>query len=589
MMISCLLKRITDNMNYRYIKKILMFFLLLTPVFFGMGIVLKYGVNVPFWDDFDLVPLISDKGGISLRTLFSQHNEHRMFFPRIVFIIIGYLTHTHMNMKAYMLFSQMLVAVSYFSLCIFINNIKTKKNKYLMMLLIGFLIYSPVQHENQLWGFQVGFYMVSVFTVLSIYFMHKSVNMREKDFYFLILSLLCAIVSSFSSIHGLLVWFAVDFVYLLHYRKKVFKNIRFIIWNIFAVSSWALYFFNYHKPPGTPSLLSGFRNPKEFIIYILYVVGHPLFTDRYYIFLFGLLTIIVCLILLLIFIRYNNKSDFFPMTLIVFGLMVAVSIAVGRVGFGIQQALSSRYTTFTLSIVIGICLFIFNKRLSFPASKIIITIIILSLSISSYSFLKNEMIQTNEYNNYNLTILINYKDSTNEDLVRLFPNINDINLVQEMEQQGMGPFKNLDKSKKHIINVPIPQDIIGVSVNDIFSNGKQEDILVLNCGIYDPFICLPLQESIDKLSYPILEIKYSNSTAGTIQIFFDYGNGWSQNNSIIKPLINSEKSILRVPILNWNEGTKLVSVRIDPPDGTRFELESILLYGYSSTHKKFVF
>jgi len=448
MIMSSLWKQITDNPRYRIQKKCVIFLLLLTPVFFGISIVLKYGVNVPYWDEFDsLVSLFSEERGISLKTLFSQHNEHRIFFPRIVFIIIGRLS--QMNMKAYMFVSQMLVALTYLALCTIINNIGKGKIKYLMMLLVGFLLYSPIQYENQLWGFQLAFYMVNVFAVFSIYFMNKSINTGEKDLRFLILSILCAIISSFSSIHGLLVWIAVDFVYALHFKKKLLKSIRFKIWNLFAVSSWIIYFLDYHKPEYHPSLFSALENPIRFILYVIGMVGHPLFSDGYASMLYGLLTIIVCLSILSIFIKYNDKSDFMSVSLIVFGSLVAVSIAVGRSDFGVEQALSSRYTTFSLNIVVGICLFIFNKRLSFSTSKTIITIVVLSLAISSVRLLNKDMIYIRNTRRNDTTILINYKNSTNSELEHLNPNTDRVKHSAEiMEQKGIGPFHGLGEEKQ---------------------------------------------------------------------------------------------------------------------------------------------
>jgi hypothetical protein len=128
-------------------------------------------------------------------------------------------------------------------------------------------------------------------------------------------------------------------------------------------------------------------------------------------------------------------------------------------------------------------------------------------------------------------------------------------------------------------NIPIPQDITGILVNDVLSMDKTDEILTLHCGTYDPYICLLLQEPIDNPSNSVLEIKYSNSTAGTIQFFYDFGNGYNEIDSVPIRLDSSEKSTLRVPVVNWQTGTKLVSIRIDPPNGTKFELESIWLYG----------
>jgi len=131
-----------------------------------------------------------------------------------------------------------------------------------------------------------------------------------------------------------------------------------------------------------------------------------------------------------------------------------------------------------------------------------------------------------------------------------------------------------------IVNIPIPKDINGIEVNDISSINKSNDNIILYCGTNDPYICFPLKEPINKPSYYALEIEYSNSKAGAIQFFYDFGNGYSEINSFRTKLeISSKKSKLCVPILYWAGKKKLFSVRIDPPDGTKFELENIWIYG----------
>ena len=150
-------------------------------------------------------------------------------------------------------------------------------------------------------------------------------------------------------------------------------------------------------------------------------------------------------------------------SLIVFGSLVAVAIAIGRVGFSFRQAWESRYTTFTLNIVIGICLFIFNKRLSFPIYKAIIAIVVFSLTITSASSLgigasllgsKAYLLGRNivDYRNtqeYNKTIITDYKNRSDEELSRLLNNKDIvIRSAQIMERQELGPFKRLREKKR---------------------------------------------------------------------------------------------------------------------------------------------
>ncbi|MDR3301006.1 MAG: hypothetical protein LBT01_00555 [Spirochaetaceae bacterium] len=55
------------------------------------------------------------------------------------------------------------------------------------------------------------------------------------------------------------------------------------------------------------------------------------------------------------------KNNIFPFALLFYGCLFCLSITMGRGGFGIQQALSSRYTTFTMLGAIGFILLVYNE------------------------------------------------------------------------------------------------------------------------------------------------------------------------------------------------------------------------------------
>src|ERR1035437_1720465 len=61
-----------------------------------------FGVNVLFLDEWTFIPLVRDyqAHGISFNMLFTQHNEHRLFFPRLLYL--GLLPLGHMNSKMFM-------------------------------------------------------------------------------------------------------------------------------------------------------------------------------------------------------------------------------------------------------------------------------------------------------------------------------------------------------------------------------------------------------------------------------------------------------------------------------------------------------
>src|SRR5271165_7446929 len=63
-----------------------------------------YGVNIPAGDQWDEVPLLLEKmheGTLSLRHFFAQHNEHRIFFPRLIMFTLALLTHWNIKVELF--------------------------------------------------------------------------------------------------------------------------------------------------------------------------------------------------------------------------------------------------------------------------------------------------------------------------------------------------------------------------------------------------------------------------------------------------------------------------------------------------------
>ena len=59
-----------------------------------LALVLRHGVNVPFWDQWELVGLLAaaSDGTLTWAEIFRQHNEHRMVFPKIIMLALAALT-----------------------------------------------------------------------------------------------------------------------------------------------------------------------------------------------------------------------------------------------------------------------------------------------------------------------------------------------------------------------------------------------------------------------------------------------------------------------------------------------------------------
>ncbi len=51
-----------------------------------LALVVRFGPDVPRWDDFDVVPVLTGDAALSAGWLWSQHNEHRVPLPRLVLL-----------------------------------------------------------------------------------------------------------------------------------------------------------------------------------------------------------------------------------------------------------------------------------------------------------------------------------------------------------------------------------------------------------------------------------------------------------------------------------------------------------------------
>jgi hypothetical protein len=69
--------------------------LTVAPFLVVVVLLLRYAVNVPYLDQWDLVPLVDKAytGRLSLAELWAPHNEHRIFFPQLIMVGLARLTH----------------------------------------------------------------------------------------------------------------------------------------------------------------------------------------------------------------------------------------------------------------------------------------------------------------------------------------------------------------------------------------------------------------------------------------------------------------------------------------------------------------
>jgi hypothetical protein len=133
--------------------------------------------------------------------------------------------------------------------------------------------------------------------------------------------------------------------------------------------------------------------------------------------------------------------------------------------------------------------------------------------------------------------------------------------------------------KEYISKLQLPNNIevLEKSVYDIVSVDVINNGIFLKCGTQDPQINIPIQEGIEQFEgHPFVEITYTNTKDGTLQIYYDYGYGFSEKNSSrCNITVNDNETTVQIPIIGWIKKKKLVGLRIDPPNGTEFIIKDI--------------
>ncbi|TGN08049.1 hypothetical protein [Leptospira ilyithenensis] len=198
-----------------------------------------YGVDVPFWDQWDgeadsiYLPIL--RGDYDLKHLISQHNEHRIFFTRILSIVI-FLLNGHWNTVLVMQIQAMIPG----AIAGFLAQTFWKINRsYSACLGIAVYFAAPLGTENMLWGFQSQFYFMVLFSVISIYYSSFGESNRK----FVLSAFVFSVFAFFNIASGALVAFVISVVSCLKLifglsedkKKTILISISFLLLFVFEI------------------------------------------------------------------------------------------------------------------------------------------------------------------------------------------------------------------------------------------------------------------------------------------------------------------------------------------------------------------
>jgi hypothetical protein len=343
--------------------------LAIMPACLILPLILKYGVDLPIWDQWDYVSFFHkfSQGTLTLGDLFAQQNEYRQFFPNLVFVGLGWLTGWDLRYE---------MLVSFALACLVSFNIYrlgrltlsgSPERRTAIYLLANLLIFSPIQYSNWLQGMQLIYFMpiACITTCLVIAYSNWSVHAKFT-------SCLClSFISTFSSANGVLCWLVVLPVLAWSRSRHELRAKRWLVltWMGGLLLSLALYLHDYQKPAHHPALSEVVIHPLKASAYFMVLLGNaldvggalflknPYETGHFIALVVTGLALAALFVWSVLQIRRNMRLAYRAAGWLMLGaysLGSALLVTVGRAGFGIEQALSDRYTTLILYLPLAL-------------------------------------------------------------------------------------------------------------------------------------------------------------------------------------------------------------------------------------------
>ena len=331
-------------------------------------------LNVPFLDDWQLVPLLEKAQAhtLGIGDFWAQHNEHRPVLAKVVLLALARITAWDIRWEL-----AANVAVALLTLAVLATLIaRTTREVSVELsswLLFGasLLTFSLVQWQNWLWGWQLQVFMTALAACLTVWVIDRF-GVRGPG---PALALAAATMGALSFASGLLLFVIVPLGLALDPRGAgARKGWAVGLTALAGAAIGATYLVGLAHPPQHPSVAAALSQPLALVEFVLAYLGAPLGMGVYLLTretpVAALTNAIVGAIGLaalaagaawLLSRAPNARRAIQPWLLLaLYAVMSGVMTGVGRLGSGLNQALASRYTTistlFWVSILVVVAL-----------------------------------------------------------------------------------------------------------------------------------------------------------------------------------------------------------------------------------------
>ncbi|HSC75030.1 MAG TPA: hypothetical protein VLB90_02195, partial [Pseudomonadales bacterium] len=348
------------------------------PPLITLSLVLALHVDVPYYDQWDLLPLLDAyyQGTLQWQDLLQPHNGHILLLPKIVMLGLAILT--QWNTLAEVLFSFICMLINWFLLQKIAGILLGRAPSITEKITISLLVFSLSQAQNWLWGWQLQIPLALLLILSGI----CSLLCIRNNCLALVAATICGAAATVSFAGSLPFWLAV--IPVLWQRQRILL-LPWLLISSTAVFTYAyLLALSQHSSVEPTFLLSAteiFRHTKNTLALLGNLVAH---FDMLAAILVGFsATVIVSLQ----YSRLSSRQKNLALALLLFSAGSALLVSLSRSGLGDEQMLASRYATLTLPFWITTAVLLMTSHCAQPIRNSICLLLLASLLLSDvYSF-----------------------------------------------------------------------------------------------------------------------------------------------------------------------------------------------------------
>ena len=214
----------------------------LLPAAITAALVAAFAVDVPYHDQFELIPHLDRlySGGLRWADFDKQHNEHRILVPQTLFILLAWLTRFDARAELIPNFLATLLT-GFLIFRIWIRTPPPVRLPWYFLLPCSALLFGWRQYESLLWGACLVNTLTVLGVVATVYFLWRS----ETGTGYYALALATAFGASFSQGSGLLAWPLGLGILALTDLPFITKVRRMTGWCFIGFLVMVVYFANY--------------------------------------------------------------------------------------------------------------------------------------------------------------------------------------------------------------------------------------------------------------------------------------------------------------------------------------------------------